>query len=113
MTDTGADVLEIDYPVAIGRAAEIVGPNIALWGNLDPVGLLALADPPTVYRRTQELLKQVRASGVKRFVVSSGCTLAVVGSVIAQVAPTADECRQAQTRIVAVHGVRSGIVGLE
>ncbi|MGQ9821761.1 MAG: uroporphyrinogen decarboxylase family protein [Thermogutta sp.] len=77
MADTGADVLEIDYPVAIGRAAETVGPDIALWGNLDPVGLLALADPPTVYRRTQELLEQVRASGVKRFVVSSGCTLAV------------------------------------
>ncbi|NMC21261.1 MAG: hypothetical protein GYA33_12680, partial [Thermogutta sp.] len=77
MADTGADVLEIDYPVDIRRAAEIVGPETALWGNLNPVGLLAQADPGEVYRRTRDLLEQVRASGVTRFVLSSGCTLAM------------------------------------
>lgn len=77
MADTGADVLEIDYPVDIRRAAEIVGPEIALWGNLDPVRVLAQADPGEVYRRTRDLLEQARASGATRFVLSSGCTLAM------------------------------------
>lgn len=77
MAATGADVLEIDFPVEIRRAAEIVGPDVALWGNLDPVRVLAQAAPDEVYRRTQALLEQVRASGVRRFVLSSGCTLAM------------------------------------
>jgi len=77
MAATGADILEIDYPVAIEDAAQILGSSVALWGNLDPVGLLAQADADTVYRETQALLRRVRQCGIRRFVVSSGCTLAM------------------------------------
>lgn len=77
MAATGADVLEIDYLVPIERAFDMVDSSIALWGNLDPVGLLAQAEPNTVYRKTRELLEMVKRAGGKRFVLSSGCTLAV------------------------------------
>jgi len=77
MAATGADVLEIDYPVQINQAFAMVDSRVALWGNLDPVGLLAQADPDTVYRKTRELLECVWHAGGKRFVLSSGCTLAV------------------------------------
>lgn len=77
MAATGADILEIDYPVGIEEAARIVGASVALWGNLDPVGLLAQADADTVYRETQALLRRVWDCGIRRFVLSSGCTLAM------------------------------------
>ena len=77
MVDTGADVLEIDYPVPIDEAFKICDGEVALWGNLDPVGVLAQGTPTTVYQKTMELLECVHRSGGKKFVLSSGCTLAV------------------------------------
>lgn len=77
MAATGADVLEIDHYVRIEDAAQSVGSTVALWGNLDPVGLLAQADSGTVYQETQALLNRVRECKIRRFVLSSGCTLAV------------------------------------
>lgn len=75
MAVSGADVLEWDAPVSITRACEIVGPNITLWGNLDPVQLLTGGSPDHVRHAVRELLSSVRASGHYRFVLSSGCTL--------------------------------------
>jgi uroporphyrinogen-III decarboxylase len=77
MATSGADVLEIDHQVDITEAARQVGPQVTLWGNLDPVGLLARGTPAEVRRATLRLREQVRSSGHRRFVLSSGCTLAV------------------------------------
>lgn len=77
MAATGADVLELDYGVDMAEAFAVVGVQTAIWGNLDPVAVLSRADPATVYRQTTDLLKQVRNCGGRRFVLSSGCTLAV------------------------------------
>ena len=41
MASSGADVLELDHLVDLREACRVVGPDIALWGNLDPVRLLA------------------------------------------------------------------------
>ena len=77
MAASGADVLELDHQVDIATACRTVGPEVAIWGNLDPVGLLARGTPEQVRRATLELLRAVQACGHTRFVLSSGCTLAV------------------------------------
>jgi uroporphyrinogen-III decarboxylase len=77
MASSGADVLELDHMVDITAACETVGPGIALWGNLDPVRVLAQGTKETVAHSAAALLKKVKAAGHRRFVLSSGCTLAM------------------------------------
>jgi MtaA/CmuA family methyltransferase len=77
MAGTGADVLEIDHKVDIVTACRIVGPEITLWGNLDPVGVLAQGSPAQVQDAARRVCKAVRSVGHSRFVLSSGCTLAL------------------------------------
>ncbi len=77
MARTGANVLELDHQVDIETAVAAVGPEIALWGNLDPVAVLAQAAPSDVQAATSSLLRAIQRRGHRRFVLSSGCTLAV------------------------------------
>jgi MtaA/CmuA family methyltransferase len=77
MAASGADVLELDSRVSIAEAACRAGPGVALWGNLDPVAVLARGNVEHVRRATRDLLNSVRQCGHRRFVLSSGCTLAV------------------------------------
>jgi MtaA/CmuA family methyltransferase len=77
MVASGADVLELDHQVDAAAACRTIGVETAIWGNLDPVALLARGTPDEVRRATSALLLAVSASGHKRFVVSSGCTLAI------------------------------------
>jgi uroporphyrinogen decarboxylase len=77
MAGSGTDVLEIDHQVDIIKACRIAGPGVALWGNLDSVGLLARGTAGEVERASRGLLEAVRSSGHRRFVLSSGCTLAL------------------------------------
>ncbi len=77
MASSGADVLELDYQVDMAAACRIVPETTALWGNLDPVGVLARGSPEQVCATTDRLLRSVAASPRRRFVLSSGCTLAV------------------------------------
>ena len=65
------------HQVDMAAACRIVGPQTALWGNLDPVGLLARGSVEQVVAATDALLQTVEACGHRRFVLSSGCTLAV------------------------------------
>lgn len=77
MAATGADVLELDENADLAEALEIVGSDVAVWGNLAPVSLLAQASPDAVRETTRQTVEQVRAAGHARFILSSGCTLAV------------------------------------
>ena len=77
MATAGADVLELDHAVDLGAACRVVGPEIGLWGNLDPVGVLSRGTPTLVRRKAREVLDQVSHAGRRRFVLSSGCTLAM------------------------------------
>jgi MtaA/CmuA family methyltransferase len=77
MACSGADVLELDQQVDMAVACRIVPAEIALWGNLDPVGVLARGNREEVCAATDQLLRTVAANGRRRFVLSSGCTLAV------------------------------------
>lgn len=77
MAESGADVFELDHQVDLSAACRILGPDAAIWGNLDPVGLLAQGDAERVRAATESLLRTVQESGHRRFVFSSGCALAV------------------------------------
>ena len=77
MASSGADILEIDHAVDIATACRLIGPDIALWGNLDPVAVLAQGTPAMVRHAAQSAVAAARSAGHHRFVLSSGCTLAV------------------------------------
>jgi uroporphyrinogen decarboxylase len=77
MAQSGADVLEIDHLVNLAEACRRVGPGIALWGNLNPVGLLLQGQPEDVSEACRTVIGEAEASRHRRFVLSSGCTLAL------------------------------------
>ena len=77
MATSGADVLELDHQVNLAGACRLVGPQIGIWGNLDPVAVLARGTPDDVRRAVGEALHAATESGHRRFVLSSGCTLAM------------------------------------
>ena len=76
MVSSGADVLEIDHQVDLANACRIVGPDIGLWGNLDPVALLMQGSTEQIRQASRQAVEIVRACGHRRFVLSSGCTIA-------------------------------------
>jgi uroporphyrinogen-III decarboxylase len=77
MKSTGAHVLEVDQAVDLREACRILGPDQALWGNIDPVRVLAQGTPSDAAHAAKDAIRTVRAMGHNRFVLSSGCTLAV------------------------------------
>ena len=77
MAASGAEVLEIDHQVNLAQACQIVGPDLTLWGNLDPVAVLAQGTPEQVRQAARRACTVARACGHRRFVLSSGCTLAM------------------------------------
>ena len=76
MAASGADVLELDHQVDLAQALRRLGPTTTLWGNLDPVGLLARGTPQQVRQATRALMHTAAQAGHRRLVLSSGCTLA-------------------------------------
>jgi MtaA/CmuA family methyltransferase len=77
MSRSGADVLELDQNVDLAQACSIVSPDVALWGNLDPVSVLSRGRSEQVVEAAEDALQIVLAHGRRRFVLSSGCTLAM------------------------------------
>jgi len=75
MARSGADMLEIDYRTDVALACRTVGPGVALWGNIDPVAVLAQGDPAAVRLAARQALAAAEAH--PRFILGSGCTLAV------------------------------------
>ncbi len=76
MANAGADVLEIDHHVSLEEACQLTPHEIALWGNLDPVGSIQQGTSEDIRARAAHAADVARRSGRRRFVLSSGCTLA-------------------------------------
>lgn len=76
MARSGATVLELDQRVDLAEACRIVPDGTAIWGNLDPVQLLR-GTPDEVRQASLSAMQTVAAAGRRRFVLSSGCTLAI------------------------------------
>ncbi len=71
MVETGADILEIDQKVDIGKAKELVGDRTTLMGNLDPTAVLFLGTPETVKKVSKECIMKAGKGG--GLILSSGC----------------------------------------
>ena len=76
MVLSGADVLELDYPVSLKEACKLVPDSIAIWGNIDPIDTLYNGTVESVKAACQNAVKIVKSFNRKRFILSSGCTVA-------------------------------------
>jgi uroporphyrinogen decarboxylase len=70
MAAAGADVVGVDWRVALDDAAQRVGPDVALQGNLDPAAVFA--PWPAVEERTREVLRQGKAAAGHIFNLGHG-----------------------------------------
>jgi MtaA/CmuA family methyltransferase len=71
MASLGADIVDLDYPVAMAGARADAGPGQVLLGNLDPVSELMNAAPDDVTAR----VATCHVSAGPRFVVGAGCEI--------------------------------------
>jgi MtaA/CmuA family methyltransferase len=71
MTESGADIIDIDWMVDIGRAAEIFDDKVALCGNFDPVAVMLQGAPGKVSMAVLECQKK----GGERYFSAAGCEI--------------------------------------
>lgn len=77
LVQSGADVLELDQRTDMRDACRILPRETAIWGNIDPVAVLAQGTPGEVVRAANKFVEILSDAGHRRFVLSSGCTLAM------------------------------------
>lgn len=75
MAASGAHVLELDHLVDLQTACDRIPDTIALWGNLDPVGVIEQGPLDRIVQKVREVIEVIRSCGRDRFVLSSGCTM--------------------------------------
>jgi len=73
MVDTGARIIELDYKVDLTFAKDMVGENVCIQGNIDPVGVLLNGKPSEVERKARECIEKGAKGG--GFILSSGCEI--------------------------------------
>jgi MtaA/CmuA family methyltransferase len=66
---SGADILDPDWMVDLGRAAETVGDRAVLCGNMDPVAVLLHGTPELVSERVFDCAR----TGGRRWICAAGC----------------------------------------
>jgi MtaA/CmuA family methyltransferase len=69
MTESGTDVIDVDWMVSLARARELTGPDVTLCGNFNPAGVLFEGSPEDVAEAAKECLNAV--SG--KFILMPGC----------------------------------------
>ena len=68
---TGADCLSFDHAVDPGKAKEIAGKDIALMGNIDPVGYIMSSTPELITKECYRILDV--AGQDSGFILAPGC----------------------------------------
>jgi len=69
MAQTGADIIDVDWMVALEQARELVGPEVTLCGNFDPSAVLLQGSPEDVANAAKHCIK----TGGDRFILMPGC----------------------------------------
>ncbi len=75
MSETGADILEIDYKVRMAEARAIVGNSVTLMGNIDPSSVLLSGTAEKVREDCLACIDEAGKDG--RFILGSGCEVAM------------------------------------
>jgi len=73
LKEVGTDILDLDYDVDISYARSVLGENIILMGNLNPI-LIQDSTAEKVERISHEL---VAKHSSERFILSAGCEITV------------------------------------
>jgi len=70
---TGADMIDLDWMVPVGKARHLVGPDVALAGNFDPTAVLLQGSALQVAAAARRCI----AEGGRRFILQPGCEVPV------------------------------------
>lgn len=71
MADSGAQIVDLDWMVDLGRAADAFGDRVAPCGNQDPVAVMLSGTPDEVYARVLACLQ----AGGRRLFSMAGCEI--------------------------------------
>jgi uroporphyrinogen decarboxylase len=74
LATAGADILDLDWMVDAGKAHAILGDDIVLCGNLNPVAVIRDRPAAEVFEASRALVESERG---KRFILSGGCEITV------------------------------------
>jgi len=69
LAPSGADVIDLDWMVPVGRSRAAVGPDVCLCGNFDPAAVLLRGTPEHVAAAARRCI----AEGGERFILQPGC----------------------------------------
>lgn len=103
MSETGAEVIGIDWRIPLDSARSLVSANCALQGNLDPIALFA---PEEVLRtRIEDVLR--RANGAPGHIFNLGHGI-VPGTPVENVQRTVEWVREIGTQMKSSHNLERG-----
>ncbi|MCS6844750.1 MAG: uroporphyrinogen decarboxylase family protein [Caldilineales bacterium] len=71
MLQSGADIVDLDWMVDLGKAAQLNADRVALCGNFDPVAVMLQGTPERVRAATRECVQK----GGKRLFSAAGCEI--------------------------------------
>lgn len=71
LSSLGLDVIDVDHMVSLSTCREILGPKVAIGGNLDPVADILRGTPESIRAKLQQC--QQEAGGP--FLINAGCEI--------------------------------------
>lgn len=74
LATTGLDILDVDWMVDMGEAYKIMGDEVMLCGNLDPVSVIMEGTPELIERKYREIAAVVPRDN---WIVMGGCEIPV------------------------------------
>jgi MtaA/CmuA family methyltransferase len=71
MGSLGCEIVDLDFPVAVAKARDVMGPRQVLLGNLDPVATLRNGTPESITAAVAECHRQAGSP----YIVGAGCEI--------------------------------------
>lgn len=72
MGKTGAEILEVDWKLDMGKARKLVPDHVVLMGNINPSDPMYLGTPEKVLEQCRNVITSTKGRGL---ILSSGCAL--------------------------------------